>query len=280
MALISSLLIRRNSNHPPLFLGGWLRYLMLPLWVLTVLFILSYGTGLDETLAAIWFELQGKQWSLKTYWLTETVLHQTVRQLNLCVLLLMIVYWLVKFFLHPQTAILRALGVLLLSIICSVATIALLKRLIPMECPWDLQAFGGTQTWFGLFSDRPSSMRSNQCFPAGHASIGYSWLAIYFFFKLLRPRLALTGLLCSIGVGLILGFTQQLRGAHFLSHDIATAAICWTVAVVVFRSFYPWHELQTSADFDGANLAHSSVSAAPSAAIICPHHASKEYSDV
>lgn len=280
MALISSLLIRRNPNHPPLVLGGWLRYLLLPLWLLTVLFILSYGTGLDETLAAIWFELQGKQWSLKTHWLTETVLHQTVRQLNLCVLLLMIVYWLVKSFLHPQSATLRALGVLLLSIICSVATIALLKRLIPMECPWDLQAFGGTQTWFGLFSDRPSSMRSNQCFPAGHASIGYSWLAIYFFFQVLRPRLALSGLFCSIGVGLILGFTQQLRGAHFLSHDIATAAICWTVAVVVFRCFYPWHVLQTSADLDGANLARSSVSATPSAAITCPHHASKEYSDV
>jgi hypothetical protein len=28
-------------------------------------------------------------------------------------------------------------------------------------------------------------------------------------------------------MGVVFGATQQLRGAHFLSHDLWTAAICW-----------------------------------------------------
>ncbi len=31
----------------------------------------------------------------------------------------------------------------------------------------------------------------------------------------------------------LFGFAQQMRGAHFLSHDVATLAVCWTVAVLL-----------------------------------------------
>jgi hypothetical protein len=32
-----------------------------------------------------------------------------------------------------------------------------------------------------------------------------------------------------LGLGLLFGTTQQLRGAHFLSHDIWTFALCWSI---------------------------------------------------
>jgi membrane-associated PAP2 superfamily phosphatase len=35
------------------------------------------------------------------------------------------------------------------------------------------------------------------------------------------------------GTGMVFGLSQQLRGAHFLSHDLWTAALCWLVAVAV-----------------------------------------------
>ncbi|MNV84902.1 hypothetical protein D3C71_1788110 [compost metagenome] len=35
-------------------------------------------------------------------------------------------------------------------------------------------------------------------------------------------------------MGLLFGFAQQLRGAHFLSHDVWTLAISWFVALALY----------------------------------------------
>ena len=69
------------------------------------------------------------------------------------------------------------------------------------------------------------------CFPAGHASAGYAWMALYFFFLATRPQWRWLGLAVGIVLGLLFGVVQQLRGAHFLSHDLWTAVICWSCAL-------------------------------------------------
>ena len=214
----------------------WRRSVFLPLLILSLLFMLTTGSGFDQQLAGWFYHLEGEQWLLQHYWLTESVLHQGVRQLNQLVVLFLLCYWLTQFVVGHKNA---ALGVLLISLIVSFGSIALLKKLIPMECPWDLQQFGGSQAFIGLFNSRPTMMAPTQCFPAGHASIGYGWMAIYYFYQVTSPSKARLALIFSISLGLVLGFTQQLRGAHFLSHDIATAAICWLVASCTFRWFYP-----------------------------------------
>lgn len=216
----------------------WHRLMVLPLLLLFALFTLVYGTGLDQEIAAKLFAWQGQQWLLKDAWWTETLLHQGARQLNQWLVLCLLCVWLYQMCRGRRTSQLRALGVFLLSLILCFSTIALLKKLIPMECPWDLQSFGGSAPFIGIFSFRPPDMLPRQCFPAGHASIGYSWLGMFFFLRLVKPRFARPALWCSIGLGLVLGFVQQLRGAHFLSHDIATAAICWLITCSCFRHFY------------------------------------------
>jgi membrane-associated PAP2 superfamily phosphatase len=45
------------------------------------------------------------------------------------------------------------------------------------------------------------------------------------------------GLFAGIALGLIFGLGQQLRGAHFFSHDVWTAAICWFIALGVYGVF-------------------------------------------
>jgi membrane-associated PAP2 superfamily phosphatase len=81
-------------------------------------------------------------------------------------------------------------------------------------------------------------MGSAQCFPAGHASGGYAWLALYFFLLAVKPQWRGWGLAVGLGAGLVFGISQQLRGAHFISHDLAAIAICWTCAVVLHRVFW------------------------------------------
>lgn len=220
--------------------------LLRPLLALTVLFSLFYGLDLDFALSAFWYQLQGQSWALQHHWLTEDVMHQGARTLNQWLIAALLLHFLLRLCLqqyrrvrgvavpHQASSWTRshqqAHGRLLLSLTLSLAGVALMKHSLPMDCPWDLQAFGGTQQFTGLFSSWPANRAPNACFPAGHASIGFAWLGLYFFCLQLYPRLARPALIFSISLGLILGLVQQLRGAHFISHDIASALWCWSMA--------------------------------------------------
>lgn len=220
--------------------------LLRPLLVLAVLFGLCYGLGVDFALSNFWYQLQGQSWALQHHWLTEDVLHQGVRTLNQLLIAALLLHFVLRLGLQQyrwvrgQTATNRASnwtkarhqahGRLLLSLTLSLAGVAIIKHNLPMDCPWDLQAFGGTQTFTGLFANWPANRAPNACFPAGHASIGFAWLGLYFFCLQLYPALARPALMLSLTLGFGLGLVQQLRGAHFISHDITSAAWCWSMA--------------------------------------------------
>lgn len=97
---------------------------------------------------------------------------------------------------------------------------------------WDLVRYGGIRAYHGLLQG-PSGV-SGGCFPAGHASAGYAWLSLFFFFSAVKPSWRSYGLVVGAGSGLLLGIDQQVRGAHFMSHDLFTAMICWAVALGPF----------------------------------------------
>jgi membrane-associated PAP2 superfamily phosphatase len=105
---------------------------------------------------------------------------------------------------------------------------------IGRDCPWDLLRYGGDRAYFGWYSSRPASMPDASCFPAGHAGAGYAWVALYFFFLARRPGWRWRGLAIGLGAGAIFGAAQQLRGAHFLSHDLWTLMICWSMALLLY----------------------------------------------
>jgi membrane-associated PAP2 superfamily phosphatase len=42
-----------------------------------------------------------------------------------------------------------------------------------------------------------------------------------------------------LGLGLLFGFAQQLRGAHFLSHDLWTLGIAWSAALTLYLAMAP-----------------------------------------
>lgn len=99
---------------------------------------------------------------------------------------------------------------------------ATLKQVTGVHCPWDLVRYGGS----ALPGDAGGA-----CFPAGHAAGGYAWVALAFVPATRAGRRA--GLGVGLAAGLVFGIDQQLRGAHFLSHDLWSAALCWTVALIV-----------------------------------------------
>lgn len=229
---------------PRVLLCGW-RFVIWPVAALVSMFFLLDLTGLDLTIAHFWYQLEGSQWALKDNFWTSSVFHNGARTVNQLVIAGLLLLWLsraVRYRLGtPAPAAMqfsqRMLGLLLLSLLLSIGIVSLLKKLVPMDCPWDLQLFGGIQPLISLWQDRPAGMPNTQCFPAGHASSGYAWLALYFYFLYTRPWLRKVGLAFGIVAGASLGLVQQLRGAHFFSHDIVTALVCYVVPAFIFARF-------------------------------------------
>lgn len=223
-----------------------LNLVIIPTGFFAVAFGIFYEAQLDFVLASAIFELEGGQWRLTNHWLFSDVLHSGSRLLNNIILVNVLGFWLYQQF-YSKTCSERtiALTKLVLSLLLCFSIVALLKRVLPAECPWDLQQFGGDLPFIGVFADRPAAMHPTQCFPAGHASVGYAWVALYFYFLPVCSRKACIGLSIGLLLGLLLGVTQQLRGAHFFSHDLTTLWLCWVVSSMVYLT-YPNRMTQSS----------------------------------
>jgi membrane-associated PAP2 superfamily phosphatase len=109
------------------------------------------------------------------------------------------------------------------------------KDLSPKHCPWDLEMYGGDAPHTSLLEPVPAGVKRGRCFPCGQASSGYSLVALYFALRLRDRRRARQGLWLGLIYGSILGFGRMLQGAHFLSHVLTTALVCWLVAFVVYE---------------------------------------------
>jgi len=113
------------------------------------------------------------------------------------------------------------------------------KHMIHICSPWDLQLFDGAHPYIGLFDHVPADAPVGNAFPAGHACGGYCFLSLYFVFLKYSSSYRIYGLIFSLGLGLAFGVAQQMRGAHFPSHDMATLFICWYTSLAVYFLLYP-----------------------------------------
>ena len=194
----------------------------------SLLFLLAWdASGLDLVLAHWIGTTQG--FALRDHWLFTTVLHEGARRLSwlLVVGLSLAVWW--------PVGVLRQLDrwqrlQLVVSILLGLALVVAIKRISSTSCPWDLAEFGGLARYvshwrFGLVDGGGA-----HCFPAGHASAGFAFVGGYFVLRDRAPRAARIWLATALTAGLVLGVSQQMRGAHFMSHTLWTAWLCWTVA--------------------------------------------------
>ena len=122
---------------------------------------------------------------------------------------------------------------LVLSVLAAIAVATLVKRISSTSCPWDLAEFGGVARYVSHWRWGVRDGGGGHCFPAGHASAAFGYLAGWFVLRRAAPGLATGWLLAALAGGLVLGLAQQLRGAHYLSHTLWTAWICLTVGLAV-----------------------------------------------
>ena len=190
------------------------------------------ASGADLVLAR-WF---GTPWGfpLREQWFLVDVVHQGARMASwaFALLLLVGIWW--------PAGLLRRLRraqriQLALTVIVSVAVVSLLKQASNTSCPWDLRAFGGVARYVSHWDWGVPDGGPGGCFPAGHASAAFACLGGYFVFRHQSPRVARTWLAVVLVLGLALGIGQQMRGAHYMSHTLWTAWLCWMVALIIDR---------------------------------------------
>lgn len=213
------------------------RHLWLPLALFAVAVVAIESFALDWHIARAVYDWQGYRWLLKHWFVTETLIHRVGRNASIAAWLGVAVAWAVAMRRDAYAAWRAPLGYLALSVLLTTLAVSWVKSWSNMDCPWDIDGLGGVRPYLSLFEARSTSLPHASCFPAGHASGGYAWMALYFFFAMTKPQWRHRGLAVGAIAGLVFGLGQQLRGAHFLSHDVWTAAICWFGALGLYGLF-------------------------------------------
>ncbi len=113
---------------------------------------------------------------------------------------------------------------------CIVAVPAI-KRFSLTSCPWDLAEFGGAARYVSHWARGVADGGGGHCFPSGHAVAAFGFLGMVFLWRVHDAARARLWLAAVLAVGLLFGFAQLARGAHYPSHTLWTAWISWTICV-------------------------------------------------
>ena len=121
---------------------------------------------------------------------------------------------------------LQAIG----TVLAGLLLVPLAKRFSATSCPWDLAEFGGRAAYVPHWLPGITDGGPGHCFPSGHAVAAFAFFGVYFFWR--ARRLALAGVLA---LGIAFGWAQWVRGAHFVSHTLWSAWLCWVIGALAFR---------------------------------------------
>lgn len=220
-----------SAARPGLWQRPWhpviAHHLVYPLSLSLTALLLINWFSVDWRLAHWLYQWGHGQWVLKHHWLTEGFIHRGGRALTALALITLIGALGLGFVRADWRRYRSGLLYLLVSAVSGALIIASLKMLLHRPCPWHLASLGGSLS-AGELLDRGG------CFPSGHASGGYMWVGLYYFFWHCKPGWRKWGVLPGLVLGAVYGVGQQLRGAHFLSHDLTSLTICWLVATLTY----------------------------------------------
>jgi len=202
-----------------------------------VIFALGRWTDADLWLADWMYDRGAGGFPWRASWLTLTFSHQIAKGILTLLALALIgaalfdAAWLQPL-LDAPFARLR-LRVLAWSALLVPSTISLIKQGSDAHCPWDLARYGGSAPYVRLFDTLPDGVLPGHCFPAGHASSALWLVALAVLWLPGDQRTARRAGGAGLGAGLFLGWMQQLRGAHFLSHTLWSAWIACAIVLLL-----------------------------------------------
>lgn len=130
----------------------------------------------------------------------------------------------------------KGILILLLSMSLNASAVGILKNTTNVPCPVQIRHFGGVYPYVKIFDRYPADFvqaRKAKCWPAGHASMGFSLMALYFLFK--RKCNKIIALAAAIIIGWATGGYKMLIGDHFLSHTLITMLLSWLIILIIAK---------------------------------------------
>jgi len=214
------------------------------------LLLFPMGTAFEYSGFDIWwvshfYDEQSHSWPFRNHWLFDTVIHDWGRYFDILAALIWLMVFLLTFCLDALKKHKKIMLYVLLASAAGPLIVGLGKQTTHIYTPWDLEIFSGPLPYIRIFDPVPNGLPVGEAFPAGHAAGGYAFFTLYFLLLHLRSPYKGYGLAFGLGMGLLFGIGQQVRGAHFPSHDLFTMAICWYAALIFYYLFYPkeWKDI-------------------------------------
>ncbi len=218
--------------------NSWLRaHLWAPLLTFSVVFAVLELWVLDPVIARAWyFDGTSARWAGAGAgaWWAHDLLHTGGRWLVRGIAAAAISTWALSFAVSRLQPWRRIAGFIALAIVVSTTLVGALKGVTNVDCPWDLAGFGGTQPYVPLFGDRPDFLPRAKCFPGAHSSSGFALICFYFALRDRHARLARWALAVAVCIGMAFSIGQEARGAHFVSHDLVSAALVWFIQLALY----------------------------------------------
>lgn len=216
--------------------ASWRRHAGLPAVLFAAVLLIVWTTHLDLWLADSFFYSGAIQdWVGARTWWADDLIHVAGGWLVRLIGLMSLLTFALGFALPQLRRWRRDSAYLTLALILVPTVVAALQLVTNVDCPRDLDRYGGNRPYASLLDDRPDGLPRAACFPGSHSSSGFALMAVYFILRDRRPRLARWSLAGVILLGTIFSVGQQARGAHFLSHDIASAAISWFLSMALWK---------------------------------------------
>ncbi|WP_268800951.1 phosphatase PAP2 family protein [Pseudomonas huanghezhanensis] len=107
-------------------------------------------------------------------------------------------------------------------------------------CPVETTLYGGIEEkreWFENFNLLHEAGKG-RCWPGGHASGGFTMMALYFVALRYRWRHAKAVLVATLLLGFFYGTTRIFQGWHFMSHTPWAGVIVWFSMFFTAMAFY------------------------------------------
>lgn len=187
--------------------------------------------GLDLPVARLFASTQG--FALRDNWWTSTLLHEGGRLAAWVTLAaVMLALWRAP---APQQPSRAQRGAWMAVMLLCILAVPAIKRFSPTSCPWDLAEFGGVAAYVSHWRLGLADGGPGRCFPSGHAVAAFGFFGMYFLWRdhsALRGRAWLAAVLVA---GAVFGLAQLARGAHYPSHTLWSAWLCWVLCVGASR---------------------------------------------
>lgn len=204
--------------------------------ILAAILGLEYYTDWDVALQNHFFYVESKEWLInrELHQRMSFVFYKGIKNSVIAIGIVSLLYFALSFRYQKLKTYRRFALLLFLSIVFVPLIVAGSKTITNVYCPAQLNIYDGQYPFVRVLENYPEDfvqVKKGRCFPAGHSTVGFSLMMLYFCFHNKRRKIIALG--GAISLGWITGLYQMLRGQHFLSHTAFSMVASWMVIIII-----------------------------------------------